>query len=249
MFAQDGQQAGPVGHQARGHLVGQPGGDRCPRVDRRGHAGAELCGGTEVVVRRWLDQARSLRVVGASPALLPVPCVAHVVEVAAPPRGRRVEGQPAVELDPGDKDMDVHALGAADPAVLHGGPRVPVSREAGERDPLEVGQDPGDVLSPRPVVGMERDDRRAVPMHRAQGIGCGRDLSGIADQNLDVIAHAPGVVTLAGEVLDRLARRSRPMCEELDVHRRSPPRPGQSGPEHHVHVARHRLQHHEPRDR
>jgi hypothetical protein len=122
VLAQDRQQAGTVGHQPRGHLVGQPGGDRRPRVDRCGHAGAELGGRTEVVVRRWLDQARSLRVVGARPALLPVPRVPYVVEVAAPPRGCRVEGQAAVELDPGDQDVDVHALGAADPAVLHGGP-------------------------------------------------------------------------------------------------------------------------------
>lgn len=47
-------------------------------------------------------------------------------------------------------------------------------------------------------------------MHRAQGIGCGRDLSRIADQDLDVFAHAPGVVTLADEVVDRLARRPVP---------------------------------------
>lgn len=250
MLGQGGEQGGAVDDPPGGDLVDHPPGEQRTGIHTLGLAGAGRGGRLEHLVGRGLDQPRPGRVVGAGPALFVVPGVADVVEVGAPGRWGGVEGQTAGQLDPGDQHMHMHPVPGIRAAVLHGGPRVPVGGQAGEREGLEVGQHPRDLLRRGAVIGVERDHRRAVAVHRAQAVGHRRDLGGVTEQNLDVVTVNALVVPLAEQVGRGLRRRSGAVAQELDVHRSALPtspgcsaRPrGQPGPERGIYVGGDRLQ-------
>lgn len=159
VLSQRGEQGRTVDDPPGGDLVDHPPGEQLAGVHTAGLAGAGRGGRLEHLVGRGLDQARPGRVVGAGPALLLVPGVADVVEVGAPRRRGGVVRQPAGQFDPGDHDVHVHPAPGARLPVLHGGPCVPVGGQAGEREGLEVGQHPRDLLRGGVVIGVERDHR------------------------------------------------------------------------------------------
>ena len=159
MLSQRGEQGGPVDDPPNRDLVDDPPGEQLAGVHIAGLAGAGRGGRLEHLVGRGLDQPRPGRVVGAGPALFMVPRVADVVEVGAPRRRGGVVRQPAGQLDAGNQHMHMHPVPGIRAAVLHGGPRVPVGGQAGEREGLEVGQHPGDLCRGGVVVGVERDHR------------------------------------------------------------------------------------------
>jgi hypothetical protein len=200
VLGQCGEQGGAVDDPPGGDLVDDPPGEQRTGIHTLGLAGAGRCGRLEHLVGRGLDQPRSGWVVGAGPALFVVPRVADVVEVGAPRRWGGVVRQPAGQLDPRDQDVHVHPAPGARLPVLHGGPCVPVGGQAGEREGLEVGQHPRDLLRGGVVIGVERDHRRAVAVHRAQAVrDCG-DLGGVTDQDLDVVTVDALVVPLPEQV-------------------------------------------------
>ncbi|MGB7982120.1 MAG: hypothetical protein WCF36_15165 [Candidatus Nanopelagicales bacterium] len=200
MLSQGGEQGGTVDDPPGGDLVDHPPGEQLAGVHTAGLAGAGRGGRLEHLVGRGLDQPRSGRVVGAGPALLVVPRIADVVEVGAPRRRCWVVRQPSPQFGSGDQHMHVHPVPGARLPVLHGGPCVPVGGQAGEREGLEVGQHPLDLLRGGVVIGVERDHRRAVPVHRAQAVSDRGDLGGVTDQDLDVVTVNALVVPLAEQV-------------------------------------------------
>ena len=200
VLGQGGEQGGAVDDPPGGDLVDHPPGEQLAGVHTAGLAGAGRGGGLEHLVGRGLDQPRPGRVVGAGPALFVVPRVADVVEVGAPRRRGGVVRQTAAQLDAGDQHVHVHPVPGARLPVLHGGPCVPVGGQAGEGEGLEVGQHPRDLFRGGAVIGVERDHRRAVAVHRAQAVSDRGDLGGVTDQDLDVVTVNALVVPLAEQV-------------------------------------------------
>ena len=143
------------------------------------------------------------RVVGPAPAVLVIEGVAQRAEGLLPAGWRDVEALARLQVAPGREDVHVNA--AAPLAVLDRRPRVAVRFESGPRRLLELVEDGLDLGVGRPVLRRPRDHAGRVLVLELERVGDGGHLVGIAAADLDAVAHLPGRVPLAEQVVGRLA--------------------------------------------
>ena len=166
------------------------------------------------------------RIVRTAPAVLVVEGVAERIERPLPARRSNVEAATGLKVAPGREDVDMGA--AALLAVQHRRPCVAVGLQPRPGRLLELVEDGFDLLVGGAVVRCPGDHAGGVPVLEVERVGDRGHHLRVPPQHLDAFARLPGRVLLPKEVLGRSPRRSGPVREKLNVHRR---RPGsRSGP-------------------
>lgn len=159
LLGQRAQQRRAINDPAHVDLVDQPGSDLGAHVWLVGRAVARPRFGRNQVVSRRAHEPRPAGVVGAGPALLEVPGITDVVEIATPPRRGRVERPPTGQFHPRNEHVNMNAVAALDGPVLYCRPAVGVGSKTCERETFEVAQYSADLRRGRSVAGVEGDDR------------------------------------------------------------------------------------------
>ena len=215
-FVQGGHNVGATADDAVLDALHQVVPDQLSRVGLDRQPGAQVRG-VDVGSVAGLLRPRPRRVVGPAPAVLVVEGVAQRAEGLLPAGRRDVETIARFEVAAGGEHVHVHASAAL--AVLDRCPRVAVRFESGPRRLLELVKDRFDLRVGRPVLGRPRDHAGGVLVLELQRVGDRGHSVGIAAADLDTVAHVPGRVPLAEQVVGRRPGRAGPARDELNVHR------------------------------
>ena len=166
------------------------------------------------------------RIVGTAPAVLVVEGVAERIERLPPSRRSNVEAAAGLKVASRREDVDMGASALL--TVQYRRPCVAVGLQPRPGRLLELVEDGFDLLVSGMVVGRPGDHAGGVSVLELQRIGDRGHHVGVPPQDFDALARLPGRVLLPKEVLGRSPRRSGPVREKPNVHRR---RPGsRSGP-------------------
>ena len=164
------------------------------------------------------------RIVRAAPAVLVVEGVPERIERPLPSRRGNVEAPARLKVAARREDMDMGT--AALLTVQHGRPCVSVGLQTRPGRLLEGVQYRLNLLVGGVIVRRPGDHAGRIPVLELQGIGDRGHHVGVAPQHLDALARLPGRVLLPEEVFGRSPRRSGPVREKLNVHRRPGSRSG-----------------------
>jgi len=166
------------------------------------------------------------RIVRTPPAVLVVESVPERIEGPLPARRGNVQASAGFQVASRREDVDMG--GAALLAVQHRRPCVAVGLQTRPSRLLEGVEDGFDLLVGGEVVRCPGDHAGRVPVLEVERVGHRGHHLRVPPQHLDAFARLPGRVLLPEEVFGRSPRRSGPVREKLNVHRR---RPGsRSGP-------------------
>ncbi|MDE0356841.1 MAG: hypothetical protein OXN92_03750 [Gammaproteobacteria bacterium] len=166
------------------------------------------------------------RIVRTAPAVLVVEGVAKRIERLPPSRRGDVEAAAGLKIATRGEDVDMGASALL--PVQHRRPCVAVGLQTRPGRLLELVEDGFDLLVGGAVVRCPGDHAGGVPVLEVERVGDRGHHLRVPPQHLDAFARLPGRVLLPEEVLGRSPRRSGPVREKLNVHRR---RPGsRSGP-------------------
>ena len=163
-------------------------------------SGPQLCR-FDIGAVSWLLRPGAGRVVGPTPAVLVVECVAQRVEGLLP-AGRR-DVQAAAGFQVALRGEDVHMYSAALLAVLDRGPRVAVRLQSRPGRLLELVDDRFDLRVGRPVLRRPGDYDRRVLVLELQRVGDGGHHVRIPAKDFDALALVPGRVPLTDEIVGR----------------------------------------------
>ena len=226
-FIQGGDDVGATADDAVLDALHQVVPDQLSRVGLDRQPGAQVRG-VDVGSVAGLLGPRPRRVVGPAPAVLEVEGVAQRA-VGLLPAGRRdVQALARLQVAPGGEDVHVNAAAAL--AVLDGRPRVAVWLQSGPGCLLELVEHGLDLRVGRPVLRRPRDHAGGVLVLELQRVRDGGHPFGIAAADLDTVAHVPGRVPLAEQVLGRRLGGAGPARDELNVHRQPLRRLGRACP-------------------
>ena len=178
--------------------------------------GPQLCRFDVGAVTGLLDPGPR-RVVGTSPAMLVVEGVPERIERLPPSRRGDVEAPPGLQIASRREDVDMGAVALF--TVEDRRPCVAVGFEPRPSRLLELVDDGFDVLVGGLVVGSPGNHAGGVPVLEVERVGHRGHHVRVPPQNLDALARLSGRVPLPEEVVGRLARRSGPAGQELNVHR------------------------------
>ena len=164
------------------------------------------------------------RIVRTAPAVLVVEGVTEWVERPLPARRGNVETPAGFQVASRRKDVDMGTASLL--AVQHRRPCVAVGIQPGPSRLLEVVEDALDLFVGGMVVRRPCDHAGRVPVLEVERVGNRGHHVRVPAQHLDALARLPGRVLLPEEVLGRNPRRSGPVREKLNVHRRPGSRSG-----------------------
>ena len=164
------------------------------------------------------------RIVRTAPSVLVVEGVAERIE-RLPPSGRGYV-QAAAGLKVAARRDDVDMGASALLTVQHGSPCVAVGLQTRPGRLLELVEDGFDLLVGGAVVRCPCDHAGGVPVLEVERVGHRGHHLRVPPQHLHAFARLPGRVLLPKEVLGRSPRRSGPVREKLNVHRRPGSRSG-----------------------